>query len=269
MPDRITRALAMLRHRRQKGLIPFITGGFPTLSVTTDAIVAIAEAGATAIEVGIPFSDPIADGPVIAQSMHHALVAGVDTAAVLDAVRAARKRTEVPMAAMVSSSIVWRVGPDNFLASIAAAGFDGLVVPDIDLAQAPSLAALCDARSLALGLLVAQTTPAARIAEITRSCRGFVYLLARAGLTGERDGLPEIPEIAEAVARVRQCTQLPVAAGFGLASAAQVAAVAAHADAAIVGSAYVRRMALARPVEEAAEFTRLLVGVLAELNTGA
>ena len=266
MADRVTSVFADLRARGGKGLMPFVTGGYPSLAATVEVLPALAEAGATAIEVGIPFSDPIADGPVIAGSMYSALSSGVDLTGVLRAVEKARSKTRIPLIAMVSASIVTKIGSDRFLGRVADAGFDGLIVPDLDLVEAPALAAMCDARQLALGLLVAPTTSDERLRAIVASCRGFVYLLARAGLTGEREGNPEV---AAAVARVRAATSLPIAAGFGISTPAHVAAVVAHADAAIVGSAYVRRMGQADPVQAAVALTRELCQGLPSISSVA
>lgn len=255
MRERVRTALAGLRKDGRKGLMPFITGGFPSLQATTETIIALGGAGATAIEVGIPFSDPIADGPVIAESMHKALSAGVDCAGVLSAVAAARRAHEVPIVAMVSASIMLRRGGGRFVTELADAGFDGIIVPDIDLAWVDSMEGECDARGLSLSLLVAATTPHARARELARHSRGFVYLLARQGITGASGGAPNI---AEPVAQLRKATDLPIAAGFGISTASHVAAVCAHADAAIVGSAYVKRMAGNDAVDQAIALTREL-----------
>ena len=235
--------------------MPFITGGYPSLDVTTAAIEAIAHSGASIIEVGIPFSDPIADGPVIAASMHDALQNGADPHSVFNAVRAARAKTSVGLVAMVSVSIVTRIGAKNFISQAAESGFDGLIVPDMDLSQARELSNLCESCDIALALLVAPTTSPARMAQITESCRGFIYLLARAGLTGEQESSPEI---SGSVNAIRSVSKLPIAAGFGISTPEHVAAVTKYADAAIVGSALVRRMGKGEPVSAAADFTRLL-----------
>lgn len=235
--------------------MPFLTAGYPSLDITRAAIPAIAEAGASVLEIGIPFSDPIADGPVISASMHEALGSGATVSGVFAAVRDARRRSTVGLVAMVSVSIVTRIGVDSFIAQAADAGFDGLIIPDLDTSTAPQLAASCAKRNLALALLVSPTTPQARIAEIASCCSGFVYLLARAGLTGERESSPEI---AGPVSAIRRATKLPIAAGFGISTPEHVAAVTQYADAAIVGSALVRRMNSKTPVEDAVAFTRLL-----------
>ncbi len=243
--------------------MPFLTGGYPSLEVTTDAIGAVAAAGASIIEVGIPFRDPIADGPVIAASMHEALASGATVEGVFRAVRAARAKSSVGLIAMVSASIVTKIGEREFVAAASDAGFDGLIVPDLDFACVGGLAQLCDERSMSLSLLVAPTSSPQRIAELASACRGFIYLLARAGLTGEREAPPEV---AASVRAIRAVSALPIAGGFGISTPAHVAAVTEYADAAIVGSALIRRMGSTRPVEAAAEFTQLLA---TGLRTGA
>lgn len=247
--------------RPTPAVLPFVTGGFPSLDSTRALLPRLAQAGAAAIEVGIPFSDPIADGPVIAESMHEALVAGCTPAGVFDAVRDVRTQVTCPVVAMVSVSIVDRIGPERFARDAAAAGFDGLIVPDIDLEDAPALRAACDAAGLALTLLVSPTSGDERIARITALCSGFVYALARLGITGERAEAPDVRPIVE---RIRRHTDLPIAAGFGISTPEHVQAVAAHADGAIVGSAIVRRMREAMqagtsPEDAAVELVRRLV----------
>ncbi len=254
-------ALLAPGHRSGANVLPFVTGGFPSLDSTRALLPRLAQAGAAAIEVGIPFSDPIADGPVIAESMHEALVAGCTPAGVFDALRAVRAQVTCPVVAMVSVSIVDRIGPERFARDAAAAGFDGLIVPDIDLEDAPALRAACDAAGLALTLLVSPTSGDERIARITSLCSGFVYALARLGITGERAEAPDVRPIVE---RIRRHTDLPIAAGFGISTPEHVRAVAAHADGAIVGSAIVRRMREAMgdgasPEDAAVELVRSLV----------
>lgn len=236
------------------GVIPFVTAGYPALACTSALLPRLAAAGARVIEVGIPFSDPIADGPVIAESMHRALAAGCTPRGVFDAVRSVRDGVDASLVAMVSHSIVARVGVAAFVGQARESGFDGLIVPDIDLDDAPALRGACDAQGMALTLLVAPTSPEERIRRIADLCSGFVYVLARVGITGER---AELPDIAPLVARVRACSPRPVAVGFGISTPEHVRAVLQHADGAIVGSALVRRMRDAidsgRSPEDAAE----------------
>jgi len=241
-----------LRASGRTALMPFITAGYPSLQVTEQVIPVLEEAGASVIELGIPFSDPIADGPVIAASMHEALLGGATPAKIFEMVRRLRRGTRLGLVAMVSYSIVDRHGPGRFVADAADAGFDGLIIPDIDLDAADVIRPIADGHNLSLSMLIAPTTTPARMARLVRLCTGFVYLLARVGITGER---ADAPEIAQRVEALRALTTLPIAAGFGISKAEHVAAVTRVADAAIVGSALVRRMGAARdPVEEARRF---------------
>jgi tryptophan synthase alpha chain len=257
---RIDAIFADLRHDRRTALMPFITAGHPSLGVTAEIIPAMEAAGASIVEVGVPFSDPIADGPVIAGAMHEALKAGVTPARVFETIASIRNRTTVGLVAMVSDSIVTRMGERRFLADAAAAGFDGVIIPDIDLGAAEAVGSIASEHGMTLSLLAAPTTPPTRLARIAALSSGFVYLLARAGTTGESDAAPQIER---QVTALRELTDLPIAVGFGIATPEHVAAVTAAADAAIVGSALVRRMGEARdPVAAAAAFIReLAVGL--------
>jgi tryptophan synthase alpha chain len=257
--SRIDDIFASHRAAGRPVLMPFVTAGYPNLEVTREVIPALETAGAGIVELGIPFSDPIADGPVIAASMHEALLGGVTPGAVLDLVRDLRAATGLGIVAMVSYSIVHRLGPDRFAAQTAEAGVDGLIVPDVDPDGATGLAALADRHDLSFSLLVAPTTPADRIRAITDCCRGFVYVLARTGLTGEQDAAPEVTARIE---EVRRHTDLPLAVGFGISSSEHVAAVTRTADGAIVGSALVRRMGGRDPVAAAVTFVGELAGGL-------
>lgn len=249
--------------RRGRGmLLPFVVGGHPSLDVTRAVLPKLAAAGAGVIEVGIPFSDPIADGPVIAAAMHEALESGVTPAAILDLVRDVRGEVDAGLVAMVSVSIVDRLGGPDFIARTAEAGFDGFIVPDCDATSAPPLRDACRAHDLAFAMLIAPTTSDARIAELCGLSEGFVYLLARAGITGESGAAPEI---AARIDAVRARTDLPIACGFGISTPDHVRTVLESADGAIVGSALVRRMEQAGPgtaADEAARFTADLAGVL-------
>ena len=240
--SRVDDIFARLRTEGRTTLIPFVTAGYPSLEATEQVVQALAQAGCEIIELGIPFSDPIADGPVIAASMHEALNAGVTPEAVFELVGRLRRSTEAALVAMVSQSIVGRQGSGRFVAEAATAGFDGVIIPDLDL-ESPDAAqarAAADEAAMSFTCLVAPTTSPKRAERIAASCRGFVYLLARAGITGERDATPEVGPQVKAL---RKRTELPIAVGFGISRPEQVAAVTAHADAAIVGSALVRRLA--------------------------
>jgi tryptophan synthase alpha chain len=237
---RIDRIFAQSRSGGRKPLMPFVVAGDPSLESLPGTLQSMQRAGAAIVEVGIPFSDPIADGPVIAEAMHRALQRGVTPERVMDVVRQARAGLDMGLVAMVSVSIVDRCGGPGFVKALAEAGFDGLIVPDADLEAVEPLFREAERHDMAFAMLVAPTTTDDRLKRLLARCRGFVYLLARAGITGERQ---EAPEVAEVVDRVRRRTELPLAVGFGISTAAHVKAVCRHADAAIVGSSLVRRVA--------------------------
>lgn len=237
--NRIQRCFTEHRAAGRPAVMPFVTAGFPSLECTTAVLPALSQAGAGIIEVGIPFSDPIADGPVIAASMHDALVAGCTPAKVFETIAAVRSQVHAGLAGMVSTSIVHAMGVDAFTQQAAAAGLDGLIVPDMDLHDAPALRKACDARNLTCTFLVAPTSGPERVKRIAELCSGFVYGLARVGITGERTDAPDAKPVVD---RIRAHTTLPVAVGFGISTAAHVRDVGAYADGVIVGSSLVRRM---------------------------
>jgi tryptophan synthase alpha chain len=223
-----------------KALMPFVCGGYPSPGVLGRVLEACEQGGGSIIEVGIPFSDPIADGPVIAEAMHEALVAGSTPITVLDEIAAARDKVRAGIVAMVSMSIVHRMGgPNGFGALAASKGVDGLIVPDVPLEEATQLREACSTHKLTLSLLVSPTTPPARAEKIVKLCSGFVYVIARAGITGESSGGPVL---GDRISQLRRMTSLPLAVGFGISTKEHVAAAVAQADAAIVGSALVRAM---------------------------
>ncbi len=242
--NRIDQIFADLRAQGRRALMPFICGGHPGPGMTANLLPALEAAGASVVEIGIPFSDPIADGPVIAAAMHEALGRGATPRSVLDEVASVRDRVSLGLVAMVSVSIAYRLGGPQgdfgkFIADARTAGFDGLIFPDAPLEEAGALVDAARREGLTASLLIAPTTPPERMKRIAEASSGFVYLLARTGITGERS---ESPEVAARVARLRGWTGLPIACGFGISTPEQVRAVVRDADAAIVGSALVRRV---------------------------
>ncbi|MCE2883620.1 MAG: tryptophan synthase subunit alpha [Planctomycetaceae bacterium] len=237
----IRAAFARARSEGRGALMPFVTAGYPDPATTERVLAGIDAAGADLVEIGFPFSDPIADGPVIAESMHHALLAGTTPARVFELV--ARLKLRAPILAMVSVSIVERIGAERFIEQAVSAGFAGFIVPDADPADASRLSALAAARGAGYCALVSPTTPVDRLSTLAGVSTGFVYLLARAGVTGERN---DAPEIDARVRAIRAVSSAPIAAGFGISTRAHVEAVARQADGAIVGSAIVRRMTEAK-----------------------
>ena len=239
-------------------LMPFLTAGSPSLDATVETIRVLDGLGVAAIEIGFPFSDPIADGPVIAASMDRALRAGATVASTLDAIRRIRPDVGCGLIAMVSMSIVHRHGGGAFVAALHEAGFDALIVPDMDVDAADQILEAVDGLGMGLALLVAPTSTPQRIRDITSRCRGFVYALARAGLTGTSDAPPDVEGTVQAI---RRATTLPIAVGFGISTPDHVRMVTLHADAAIVGSALVRAMEgdATTAHQRAAEFIRPMI----------
>jgi len=243
--NRIVSTFAELRKSSKRTVLPFITAGFPDLDTTLALLRDFERRGVRICELGVPFSDPIADGPVIQASYTDALAAGMTSDKALAAVRRYRDGGgSMAVLAMVSYSIVFRHGVEAFLDAAAGAGLDGTIIPDLPAEEAAGAEAFASARGLANVLLVAPTTPPDRQAEIARHSRGFLYFISVAGTTGARDGLP--PETIAAVAELRKHTDTPICVGFGISNAATVANVCRVADGAIVGSAIVRRLAEAR-----------------------
>lgn len=252
---RIHAAFARARAQSRCAVLPFITAGYPDIATTERLLHELPHAGADLIEIGFPFSDPIADGPVIAESMHRALLAGCTPDSIFEAV--ARVSPSVPVLAMVSISIVDRMGAEQFVARAVSSGFAGFIVPDADPAAAKRLGELSRAYGAGYCALVSPSTTEPRMRDLVALSSGFVYLLARVGVTGERS---DAPDVAARVAQLRKISSAPIAAGFGIANADHVRAVGHHADGAIVGSAIVRRMTeAAEKGESAAEAALSLV----------
>jgi len=223
------------------GLWPFVPAGYPDLSTTRELLLRMADLPIRGVELGFPFSDPIADGPVIQRAFSAALASGLRVADVLTMVAAVRSALPYPILAMVSASIVYRIGLGAFAEQAAVAGLDGLIVPDLSLEEAPGIAAHLRTAGLALSMLVAPTTPSDRQRAIAAVTTGFLYYVSVQGTTGERNHLPA--DLAVRVASLRAATSLPVLVGFGISRPEQVREVCRVANGAIVGSAIVHRMA--------------------------
>ena len=229
-----------LRARKRLALIPFIPAGYPDLATTTAALPALAEAGADLIEVGFPFSDPIADGPTIQAAFTAALATKIKVADVFAAVAEARPRVTVPLVSMVSYSIVYRYGVGRFVKTARDAGFDGLILPDLPPPEAQNICDEVRAGGLETILLVAPTTTPRRRKEIAELSSGFVYYLSVSGITGERDELPA--DLAGNVRELKGLTDRPVCVGFGISQPKHIAQLQGRADGAIIGSAFVKQM---------------------------
>ena len=236
----LAKTFAALAKDGRKALAPFVTAGDPDLDTTLAVLEALDRAGAAICELGVPYSDPIADGPVIQASYTRALAAGFTLEKFFEMVRKATGRVKMPILAMVSYSIIYRRGIDRFVDDAAAAGLAGLVVPDLPLEESDVLDATCKGANLALVRLVTPTTPPERAAEIARRSTGFLYCVSVAGVTGARTDLPE--GLVERVTWLRTKTDVPVLVGFGVSTPEQVKLLSGVADGAIVGSALVRRV---------------------------
>ena len=229
-------AAAFAGHSRRAALMPYLMGGFPDPDRSRAACEAAAGAGADLIELGVPFSDPLADGPVIHAAATEALAAGVTPDDVLGVCEAVGDR--LPVLLMVYANVVLQVGLEAYAERTAGAGAAGLIVPDLPHEEAAELRVACDGAGLALVPLVAPSTVGERLTTIGTDARGFVYAVSLTGTTGERRELP--PELPAMVERVRTVTTLPVAVGFGISTADHASAVAELADGVIVGSRVVR-----------------------------
>ena len=236
---------ARLRAQGRKAFIPFLTAGDPELAATVQLARSLPARGADLLEIGFPYSDPIADGPVIQASYTRALDRGVRVSDMFAAARQVAAAPEfagggVPLVAMVSYSLIHRRGPEAFLGQAAEAGFSGAIVPDLPFEESEPLTRLAAGRDFKLVQLVTPTTPRPRAAEIARRSTGFLYCVSVAGITGERDRLPD--QLLDQLQWLRQQTDLPLCVGFGISKPDHVRMLRDVADGVIVGSALVRRM---------------------------
>ena len=236
----VQEAFATCQSGGGKAIAPFVTAGDPDVETTLAVLEAIDRAGATLCELGVPYSDPIADGPVIQASYTRALAAGMSLEKLFDLVKRSRATVRMPLLAMASYSLVYRIGVDTFVARAVASGLAGFVVPDLPLEESDELDAACRTAGLALVRLVTPTTPPERAEQIARRSTGFLYCVSVAGVTGERTALP--PGLIDRVAWLRERTDVPILVGFGIASPEQAREVAQVADGVIVGSAVVRQL---------------------------
>jgi tryptophan synthase alpha chain len=268
--NRIDRLFSNLRGEHRRALMPFVTAGDPDLATTALLITELVHRGAHLVEVGIPYSDPVADGPVITASYHRALERGVKVSHIFQTLRTLRAEgsarfNETPFVSMVSYAIIHRIGADRYLNDAATAGIDGLIVPDLPVEESTVLMQKATLRGLKLIQLITPTTPRERALQIARSTTGFIYYVSVAGITGERQSVPV--DLAASVGWLRAQTDLPICIGFGISGPDQVRQLAPVADGLIVGSAIVRRLAEAvnRPRTEVVREIGQFVGALAQV----
>ncbi|MBN2581682.1 MAG: tryptophan synthase subunit alpha [Planctomycetes bacterium] len=240
MANRIEQTFEQLRTAGKKAFMPFLTAGDPDLATTAALIREMVSRGASLIELGLPYSDPVADGPTIQASYTRSLDAHTTLDAIFAMVRDLRKDCQVPISAMGSFTLVTRRGMQRFLDDAKAAGIDGLIIPDLPIEECEALAAGAAQRGLSHIMLVAPTSPWDRAARIAAQSTGFLYYVSVTGITGERKDLP--PDVVRHVERLREVTGVPICVGFGISRPEHVRQVTTVADGAIVGSAIVRRI---------------------------
>ena len=254
-------AAAFAGHGRRAALMPYMMGGFPDLASSLAIGEAYADAGADLVELGVPFSDPLADGPIIHAAGTRALAAGATVPGVLEVGRALAER--VPVVVMCYVNPILARGAERFAHELAERGISGLIVPDLPLEESAAIRSACDAVGVALVALVAPTTPDDRMAAIGAAARGFLYTVSVTGTTGERSALAA--GLGAVLARARACTAVPVAVGFGIATPEQAAAAAdAGADGVIVGTRLVR--AASEATDPAGAVHELMDGLSAALE---
>jgi tryptophan synthase alpha chain len=235
---RIEKKFARLKEKREKALVAYLTAGFPDLETTRDLIPALDAAGVDVLELGVPFSDPTADGPSIQRASQKALQNGTTLARILGLVENLRPSTEMPIVLFSYYNPILVYGNHRFARKAAAAGADGVLVVDLPAEEAAELKQHTEPAGLDFIPLVAPTTGSERTQRILKGASGFIYYISLTGVTGA--GRPEVKEIRQNVARIKTMTQVPVVAGFGVSTPAQAREIGAETDGVVVGSAFIR-----------------------------
>jgi tryptophan synthase alpha chain len=263
--NRIDATFGALRAAGRTALIPYVTAGDPSLAVTLDMLPRIVSAGADVIELGVPFSDPMADGPVIQRASERALAQGVGLSNVIDLVAQFRVRNDTtPIVLMGYANPIEAMGVERFADAARKAGVDGVLVVDYPPEEAREFAALLDARGLAPIFLVAPTTPASRLATVAELARGYVYYVSLKGVTGASH--LDTADVAQHLAQIRKAITLPVGVGFGIRDASSAQAIAAHADAVVIGSRIIQEIEAATPNTAAQHAAQWLGTIRAALD---
>jgi tryptophan synthase alpha chain len=248
--SRIARRFAELRASGELGIVAYITAGDPSLDATLKFVLALAEAGADVIELGVPFSDPLADGPTIQRASERALKSGTTLAGVLELVRRIRQSSQVPLVLFSYYNPILQMGLEKFAAAAASAGADGVLATDLTPEESEEYRRILTAHLLDTIFLGAPTSTDERLAKIAGCSSGFLYLISRTGVTGAKDALPD--DLPALIRRARSVTQLPIAVGFGISLPGHVSVLGGLADAAVVGSALVSEIEKAKSVEAGA-----------------
>jgi len=247
---RISKRLAELRASGELGIVAYITAGDPSFEATLKYVLALAAAGADVIELGVPFSDPLADGPTIQRASERALKAGATLAGVLELVRRIRRSSQVPLVLFSYYNPILQMGLEKFASAAASAGADGVLATDLTPEESEDYRRILAAHHLDTIFLGAPTSTDERLAKIAACSSGFLYLISRTGVTGAKDSLPD--DLPALLRRARSVTQLPIAVGFGISLPGHVSVLGGLADAAVVGSALVSEIEKAKSVDDAA-----------------
>ena len=238
--NRIDKKFNELKSRKTPAFIPFITAGDPDLQTTKALILEFEKRGADIIELGIPFSDPIADGPVIQASYYRTLIKGLKVSQILEMVSEIREKSEIPIVSMVSYSTVYKIGCRSFVERAVSAGLDGLTIPDLPVEESSEIFEIAKSKNFKIVCFVAPTTTDHRMALITQRSQGFLYYIAVVGITGMLDRLPE--DIMQNIGKLKQMTNTPIAVGFGVSTPEQAKLIGTVADGVIVGSAIIKEI---------------------------
>ncbi|HXR33849.1 MAG TPA: tryptophan synthase subunit alpha [Verrucomicrobiae bacterium] len=262
MQTRISQRFEMLCASGELGIVAYITAGDPTLTATRDFVLALAEAGADVVELGVPFSDPLADGPTIQRASERALKSGTTLAGVIALVRQIRQSSQVPLMLFSYFNPILQMGLEKFAAAAAGAGADGVLVTDLTPEESAEYRRILQAHHLDTIFLAAPTSTDERLVKIAACSTGFLYLISRTGVTGAKDALPD--DLPALLRRARSFTQLPIAVGFGISLPGHVSVLGGLADAAVVGSALVSEIEKAVSPEAAAAALGVRVRALKE-----
>ncbi len=273
LKTRIQQRFAALREAGELGIVAYLTAGDPSLDATLEFVLALADAGADVMELGVPFSDPLADGPTIQRASERALKSGTTLAGVLDLVRRIRKTSEVPLVLFSYFNPILQMGIEKFASAAEAAGADGVLATDLTLEESEDYRRVLRAHHLDAIFLGAPTSTDERLAKIANCSSGFLYLISRTGVTGAKDTLPD--DLPALLRRARAASKLPLAVGFGISLPGHVSLLGGLADAAVVGSALVAEIAnatesgaRASSIDAAAAALRLKVRALKQAALG-
>jgi len=261
-PNRIEKCFATLRAAGEMGIVAYITAGDPSIDATLEFVLALEEAGTDVIELGVPFSDPLADGPTIQRASERALKSGASLPKILELVSRIRKASQIPLVLFSYYNPILQMGLETFAAAASGAGVDGVLATDLSPEESVEYRRILAAHHLDTIFLCAPTSTDERLASIAECSSGFLYLVSRTGVTGAKDTLPD--DLPALLRRVRNFTKLPIAVGFGISLPGHVTLLGGLADAAVVGSSLVAEIEHAKSPQQAAKALRERVGILKE-----